>query len=409
MGEASSGRGRSVCLVTHSGYPVEPRCRRMAEALARQGYAVDVLALRLPGQAEREVMNGVQVYRLPVRHHQGAGALVYLAEYATFFAGAALHLLRLDRMQHYHLVQVHNPPDALLFSALPLKSRGVPLVLDLRELTPELFMSRFGLARRSAVVRLLTAQERLACACADAVLVLHERHRRIMLARGIPGHKLTQVMNCPDERLFDPARTPATRVPDNTFVVIYHGGMMYRYGVDLLVQAAAQVRAHIPGLRLELYGTGDYLPAVERLVRELGLADIVRFHGQQPLELMPQAIAAADVGVVPMRQDVFTDCGLPTKLLEYVALGVPAIASRTATTADYFDDSMVQFFRPGDASDLAEKLLTLYHAPELRREQAERARRFTAQYNWATERARYLELLARLMARGSSPAAKEGS
>ncbi len=406
MGEARTERGQNVCLITHSGYPVEPRCRRMAEALARQGYGVDVLALRLPGQTEQEIVDGVRVFRLPVTHHQGAGALVYLAEYAAFFARAAIRLLRLDRVRRYRLVQVHNPPDALLLSALPLKSRGVPLVLDLRELTPELFMSRFGLARRSAVVRLLVAQERLACACADAVLVLHERHRRIMMGRGIPEHKLTQVMNCPDERLFDPARTPATRAPDGAFVVIYHGSILYRYGVDLLVQAAAQVRPQIPGLRVELYGTGDYLPTVERLARELGLADIVRFHGQQPLESMPQSIAAADVGVIPMRQDVFTDCVLPTKLLEYVALGVPAIAARTATTADYFDDTRVQFFRPGDAADLAQKLLTLYRNPALRREQAERARTFTVQHNWATEQARYLELLARLMSRRPSREAR---
>ncbi len=397
MGEDSTERGRHVCLITHSGYPVEPRCRRMAEALARQGYGVDVLALRWPGQAEEEIVDGVRVYRLPVTHHQGAGAPVYLAEYATFFVRAAIRLLCLDRVRRYHLVQVHNPPDALLLSALLLKIRGVPLVLDLRELTPELFMSRFGLGRHSAVVRLLVAQERLACACADTVFVLHERHRRIMMGRGIPEHKLVQVMNCPDERVFDPARTSAPRAADGAFVVIYHGSMLHRYGVDLLVQAAAQVRPQIPNLRVELYGTGDYLPSVERLVRELGLADTVRFHGQQPLEEMPQRIVAADVGVIPMRQDVFTDCVLPTKLLEYVALGVPAVASRTATTADYFDDTMVQFFRPGDVDDLAQKLLALYHDPALRRRQAERARGFTAQHNWATEQARYLEWVARMM------------
>jgi glycosyltransferase involved in cell wall biosynthesis len=112
---------------------------------------------------------------------------------------------------------------------------------------------------------------------------------------------------------------------------------------------------------------------------------------------MPSAIAAADAGVASMRQDVFTDCGLPTKLLEYVALGVPAIASRTATTADYFDDSMVRFVKPGDAEDLAAGLLEVYRDPDAAQARAQRARRFTETHNWRGEKAAYLELVSRLI------------
>ena len=179
----------------------------MAEALVDAGYEAVVLCLAGPtDQPAEETMGGVRVIRLPVARHQGAGALVYLREYARFFRLAAARLWRLHRERPFSLIQVHNPPDALIFATLPIKLRGVPVLLDLRELMPELFMSRFGLARDSAVVRVLTWLERLACAYASGVLVLHERHRRIMLGRGIPAAKLTQVMNCPDERVFDPAR-----------------------------------------------------------------------------------------------------------------------------------------------------------------------------------------------------------
>ena len=60
---------------------------------------------------------------------------------------------------------------------------------------------------------------------------------------------------------------------------------------------------------------------------------------------LPPLIAQADAGVVPNRNDLFTDTLLPTKLLEYVALDTPVIAARTRTIAAYFDDSMVRFFR----------------------------------------------------------------
>lgn len=390
-----------ICIITHSGYPVEPRARRMAEALAGCGHAVDVLCLQLPGQPAGETLNGVHVVRLPETRHQGAGAAAYLKEYARFFWLAGRELRRRHRAAAYALVQVHNPPDALLFATLPLKLARVPVMLDLRELMPELFMSRFALARGSVVVRLLTLLERAACAYADTVFVLHDRHRRIMTGRGIPASKLVQVMNCPDDRIFDPGLAGPARAPDGRFVVINHGGILQRYGVDLLVRAVAQVRGDIPGLALELYGAGDYRPEVERLVAELGIADIVHFNGQQPLERMPAAIRAADVGVAPMRQDIFTDCGLPTKLLEYVSLGIPAIASCTATTADYFDESMVLLFEPGNAADLAAKLLAVYHDPAAAQARVARARRFTDEHNWRRESAAYLGAVERLLHRGA--------
>jgi len=126
---------------------------------------------------------------------------------------------------------------------------------------------------------------------------------------------------------------------------------------------------------------------------------VVRFHGHQPLETMPAAIAAADVGVVPMRRDVFTDCVLSTKLLEYVALGVPAISSRTLTNADYFDDSMVAFFESDDASALAQRLLETYRDPEAAQARAARAHSFTEQHNWRTESERYWMLIEHLVQR----------
>jgi len=180
-------------------------------------------------------------------------------------------------------------------------------------------------------------------------------------------------------------------------VAIYHGAILERYGVDLLVRAAAQALDQASGLRLEIYGTGDFLPAVQALAAELGLGDAVHFHGQRPLEEMRAAIAAADVGVVPMRQDVFTDCILPTKLLEYVAVGIPAIAAATATTAAYFDETTVQLFRPGDVADLAAKLVAVYRDPAAAADQAERARAFTARHNWQGERERYLALVGGVM------------
>ncbi len=120
----------------------------------------------------------------------------------------------------------------------------------------------------------------------------------------------------------------------------------------------AQVRPEIPGVRLELYGAGDYRPTVERLVAELGLGDVVHFHGQQPIEQLPAAIRAIDVGVV-----YAPGCVHRRAADEAAGEGEPGAsrlpAPRTATTADYFDESMVLLFEPGNARSAA-SLLAVY-------------------------------------------------
>ena len=389
-----------VCLIAISWHPSEPRVRRVAEALARNGYAVDLICLRGAGQAAEELCDGVRVHRLPIVHQQGRSAVAYAREYASFFAQASRMLTRVHRADPVNLVHISNPPDLIAFTGLPLSCRGIPIILDLRELTPELFISRFGLAPDSAILRVLRLQERISCAHASAVLVLHERHRRMMVTRGVAEAKLTQVMNCPDERIFDPAKSFMRRPPDGRFVVLHHGGIFRRYGVDVLVEAVARARPHIPGIELRLFGAGDFQSQVQQQAQDAGVADVVRFYGQQPLEAMPAIIASADVGVAPMRRDVFTDCGLPTKLLEYVALGVPAISSRTLTTTDYFDESMVAFFDSGDAVGLAGRLIETYCEPQQALERAGRARSFTEKHNWRTESERYLALVERIAADG---------
>jgi glycosyltransferase involved in cell wall biosynthesis len=110
-------------------------------------------------------------------------------------------------------------------------------------------------------------------------------------------------------------------------------------------------------------------------------------------------IRGADVGVVPMHRDVFTDTILPTKLMEYAYLGVPAVVGRTTTTNEYFSDDMVAFFEAGNPHDLARQVMVCYRNPAAAAAMAARARRFTEQHTWKQDRTAYLALVARLIDR----------
>jgi len=389
-----------IAFITHSPYPIEPRAKRMAEALAGRGYAVDAFCLLWPGEPEFERVKGVTVYRLPIARRQGGGRLAYVTEYLRSFLGMAQCVTRHHLKHRYALVQVYNPPDILAFSTLiPRLFSRARVVLDVRDMAPELFMSRFGLSLDHPITRTLRGHERWACRYADAVTVCTAHQFNVMAARGIDRAKMSVVMNTPDDAIFGaPVPLPRPAVPaGRPFTLIYHGSILARYGLDLLIEALPLLAPEIPDLCVEVYGFGDFKPAVQALAAQLGVDGLVHFHERLPLEEIPAAIAAADVGVVPSRRDVFTDTILPTRLMEYAHMGVPAVVGRTSTIREYFDDDMVAYFQAEDPADLARQVLALYRDPARAQALAVNARRFTGQHNWRQDEATYAGLVERLI------------
>jgi len=151
----------------------------------------------------------------------------------------------------------------------------------------------------------------------------------------------------------------------------------------LIVQAVDKVRDSIPNIHASLLGSGEYRENLIQLTRELDLGDHITISKETlPVSELPPLICSADVGIVPNRSNIFTDGLLPTKLMEYVAVGTPVIAARTPTIATYFDETMVQFFEPGNVEDLAGSIMALYNDRQRLSQFARNSDRFNQQYNW---------------------------
>jgi glycosyltransferase involved in cell wall biosynthesis len=401
MSNNNGASHRRHCMVVHNYYPQrEPRVEREAQALVAHGYEVDVICLREDGDPPLAVVDGVNVHRLPVKRHKGSGAAVQMLEYLAFFAVASAKLAALHRRRRYNVVQVHNLPDFLVFAAwLPKLSRA-RLILDIHDLMPEFYASRFNSGMGSLPVRLVRAQEYLSCRFADHVISVTDLWRSALIDRGLPAEKVSVVMNVANDSIFrQPAAAPRADEPDR-FRLFYHGTITRRYGIDVAIRAVEIVRRHIPGVHLTIHGVGEYRDELIRLVEELSLGQHVRFTSDYiPTSELPSFIRQADLGLVPYRRDVFTDGILPTKLMEYVALGVPVVAARTPVIESYFDETMVQFFTPEDHQDLARSILAL-HADRARLNMlARNADRFNQRYSWQRVSAEYLALVDRLHSR----------
>ncbi len=389
---------KRIAMMTYSTYPVDARVRREAEALASRGDEVDVICLQLPGEALEEVAGGVRIYRHRMGgKYRGENLLIYLLRYLRFFLHCFWMISRLHLGRRYQVVQAHTMPDFLVFAALIPKLLGAKIILDVHDLMPELFMSKFGVTRRNLLIRLICAVERASIRFADRAIAVHEPHLDALVSHGNPREKFITLLNLMDEKLLSRQAAAPEKLPpngsNNHFTLIYHGSIEKRYGLDAALRAVARLKPKIPGLKFLVIGTGDNLDPLVRLAGELGL-DCVHFsRAIFPMEELIPVIRRADLGVIPIVVDAFTRYGVPTKLYEYVALGVPVVITRLPAVQAYFSEDMLSFVESGNDRELADRILELYRDPQKRRRMAQQANRFNERYNWNSQKRKYLDFI----------------
>lgn len=388
-------------MIVFAPYPLgETRVQREAEALVKHGYEVDVICIRLPDELPIDEYKGVKIYREKYRSPfvmaTGSGLGVKFLKYLRFFFAAAIRVTRLHIQKGYSTIQVHNLPDFLVFCTVIPKLFGVPIILDLHDLMPEFYASRFG-QNSAFTARFIRLQEKLACRFANHVITVSEHWRQALIDRGVPPHKCSVVMNVADDQIFHPLNGKHLLAhADREFRLIYHGSMHQRYGLDLAIQAIDRVRHEIPNVHLSLVGDGPFIPILHQMIDDFLLEEQVSIIPLRLAEELPELINACDLGIVPYRSDIFTDGLVPTKLMEYAAMGLPAVAARTTTIQAYFSEANVEFFQPDDLDDLTRSILILYRDPDRMTELARRSRNFTDRYNWENIGNFYVSLIDRL-------------
>jgi glycosyltransferase involved in cell wall biosynthesis len=393
-------QGKRVAMVTFSLYPFDPRPRRAADALSKAGMIVDLFCEGEEKAPKREVLNGINVWRLPVTNRRG-GKLRYAYQYSAFILISSAILALRSLRRRYDLVYVHNMPDILVVSSLIPKMLGSKVILDLHDPMPELMTTIFGLDPDSLVVRLIKRLEKWSLARANLVLTVNVACKRIFATRSCPREKIGVVMNSPNEDIFplQVGSTPARKqAPNKRFVIMCHGSIVERNGLDLAVAALARVRESVPDVELRIFGRKTpFLDLVVEEARRLGLSENVRYLGRRMQEELIPEIEDCDVGIIPNPRNAFTEINTPTRIFEYLALGKPAIAPRTSGIQDYFNEESLIYFDPGNAEDLARKIEHVASHADETTEIARRGQQVYLAHTWAQERQTLVDLISGLI------------
>jgi glycosyltransferase involved in cell wall biosynthesis len=391
-------------MIVHAYYEEDPRVRRQAETLVAAGRPVRVIGLRRPDDPVDSELGGVRIRHLDVQRHQGAGVGVYVREYLAFVLRAMWAAVRLHRSERYAVAQVHSPPDFLVFATLPLRLVGVPVILDLHEALPEFFRVRFPGVRNPLIHGLLRLQERLSIAFASATITVTDAMRERLIGLGHAPDDIRVVINSPSFTRFDAASHPTRALrEDGRLRLVYTGALTPTYELDVTLRAVAAIHASRPDLDvvLDLYGRGDFEDALRSLASDLGIAERVVFHGRIPIDDVPAALAAADIGLAPTRLDRFTALTVSGKVYEYAAMRKPIVASRLPTVERDFPADAVSTYPSGDAEAMAEAIISLADDDAARARAVEAASAVVASLAWDRVSRDYVALVDALAGVGT--------
>ena len=336
--------------------------------LRRLGLDVTLLAAGQP--AGRHSYRGIEVVNIPRPE-------IYFVSRLVFHLRVLLYLL--PRLSQLDFILFH-PISAIWLFPLRLAGRGRPrLVMDSRDLLD------FG--NKSLKARLRNALERLtyrlATRLADGQTAITPRLAQLV---GIPPRQLWGIWpSGVNPEAFAAARAgrrpPA---PGEPLRLVYAGIFLEQR--HLLPLARAVRRANDEGMafRLSLFGDGPYRPALEAYAAQAG--DCVRVERPIPYDAIPAMLAAADIGVtsLPSPDDVKYEASSPLKLFEYMAAGLPVLATSNRCHTDVVGAGGYAFWATAPTEDeLLAALRQAWAARDRLGELGEEAYRAATDWTWA--------------------------
>jgi glycosyltransferase involved in cell wall biosynthesis len=402
-GDPLPAHGRVLMVVENAALPRDPRVWSESLALRELGFQVEAIAPAKPERdADRphEEQDGIAIYRFRSAASDGSFA-GYLREYAA----ASWRILQLARRRaragRFDVIHVANPPDVLLLALLPFK-RTTKFVFDHHDLSPELYAVRFPDRRGAAF--LLRLMERVSFALADVVISANESFRRLAVERGgVDPRRVFVVRNAPDPDVMKPGTPDPALRRGRRFLITYVGLMDSQDGVELAVEALAELHRARDDWHALLVGAGPELGRLRERASALGLDDVVEFPGWiTDRDRVRRILDTSDVCLSPEPRNPLNEASTLIKVAEYMSMAKPIVAFDLAETR-YTAGRSAAYATPNDTRSFAAGIDRLLDDPVRRARMGAVGRaRIVRRFSWQHSRAALTDAYRYLLDGGGS-------
>lgn len=335
-----------VLLLTQWFEP-EPTFKGMdfARELLRQGFEVEVVTgfPNYPGGKiypgyklkwlQRELIDGVQVTRVPLYPSHDQGAVGRVLNYVSFAASALIY--GLFAAKRPDVIYAYHPPLTVGIAAVLIRLfRRVPVVYDIQDMWPDTLRAT-GMFSNEKALKVVSRVCDWVYRRADQLVVLSPGFKRLLIERGVPADKIELIYNwCAEDSLAAPQGVvPAVFFGQDKFRILFAGNMGKAQALDAVLGAAELLQQQAPDLTFVFLGGGVEVGRLQQIAADKSLTNVT-FLPPVPMTEVGNYLNAADVLLVHLKKDPLFTITIPSKTQAYMAVGKPILMAVDGDAAD---------------------------------------------------------------------------
>jgi glycosyltransferase involved in cell wall biosynthesis len=328
-------------------------------ALANRGHVVTLIAMRSKSQFQNE-NSKVHIISIPLRQVPIVSNIMYAAALLFF-----LPFYVLFSKPDYIITDSEVPILGLASIFLLSKLKGIKLVLDIRSTPVEIRPNIRGFAKTFSFFISGHVARRLF----DGITILTPSMMKEVCKKfGIDSKRVGVWSSGVNLTLFNPRTHNSERENlrrklglTKRFVVLYHGVFTANRGLIETVEAMSMIKTTCPDVVFFLLGAGFCGQSLKDMIKDKELQDNVIVHNPVDYQQVPDYIAMCDIGIIPLPDHPYWRFQCPLKLLEYLAMNKPVIATRIPSHETVIGKETCGFFISSvNPTEIAKVILFAY-------------------------------------------------
>lgn len=316
-----------------------------ARELVRQGFEVEVLTgfPNYPGGKvypgyninllQREMIDGVQVTRVPLYPNHNQSAIKRIINYVSFAFSSLLYGLFIAKRAD--VIYAYHPPLTVGITASLLRIfRRIPVVYDIQDMWPDTLRAT-GMLNNSLALNVVASVCLWVYRRVDHIVVLSPGFKQLLIQRGVPATKIDVIYNWADESsLIKPQGQLAREFPcSEYFRIVFAGNMGKAQALDFVLDAAEILQNQDSRVRFVLVGGGIEVDRLKRRMVELKLNNVI-FIPSVPMTEVGIYLNEADALLVSLLKDPLFEVTIPSKTQAYMSVGKPLIMAVDGDAAE---------------------------------------------------------------------------